>query len=129
MNLRRKFPVAAFTLIEMAMAISISLGLAVGLLALIGQQIEFSRRIADFQFLRDEAPQINTRFLRRLSAAPIPTGFIPTCLPRSPGNRPLTRSGRLFSFVFSNLMDRFGGLFSARVPTGKEASTITWRVR
>lgn len=69
MKFRRKFRVVAFTLIEMAMAISISLGLAVGLLALIGQQIEFSRRIADFQFLRDEAPQINTLFAAIISRA------------------------------------------------------------
>ncbi|MDF2375886.1 MAG: hypothetical protein P1U81_06565 [Verrucomicrobiales bacterium] len=69
MKIRRKNHILAFTLIEMAMAISISLGLAVGLLALIGQQIEFSRRIADFQFLRDEAPQINTLFAAIISRA------------------------------------------------------------
>lgn len=69
MKFRKDSPLAAFSLIEMAMAISISLGLAMGLLALIGQQIEFSRRIAQFQFLRDEAPQINTLFAAIISRA------------------------------------------------------------
>lgn len=64
-----KFRSAAFSLLELSMAISISLGIAVGLLALIGQQIEFSRRIADFQFLRDEAPHINTLFAAIVSRA------------------------------------------------------------
>ncbi len=69
MKFRKDSPLAAFSLIEMAMAISISLGLAIGLLALIGQQIEFSRRIAEFRFLRDEASQINTLLSAIISRA------------------------------------------------------------
>jgi len=49
-----------FTLIEMTLAVSLSVGIAATIIATLQQQVSFTRVISSFQFLRDEAPQINT---------------------------------------------------------------------
>lgn len=49
-----------FTLIEMSVALAMSLGIAFTLVGMLQQQVAFTGMIARFQFLRDEAPQINT---------------------------------------------------------------------
>tara|TARA_R110000850_G_scaffold130654_4_gene251237 strand:- start:297 stop:833 length:537 start_codon:yes stop_codon:yes gene_type:complete len=61
MKLQQKAPSRkGFTLIEMTAALVLSMGIAIALLALLQQQISFTRALNDFKFLRDEAPQINT---------------------------------------------------------------------
>ena len=50
----------AFTLIEMTMALSMTLTIAAVLLLLLQQQLSFGQAMAKFAFLRDEAPQVNT---------------------------------------------------------------------
>ncbi|MEM9281979.1 MAG: hypothetical protein AAGA96_09145, partial [Verrucomicrobiota bacterium] len=50
----------AFTIIEMTVALAMSLGIAFALLGLLQQQVAFNRALADFSFLRDDAPQVNT---------------------------------------------------------------------
>ena len=49
-----------FTLLEMTMALVLSMGIAFVIIGLLQQQVSFSRALADFRFLRDEAPQLNT---------------------------------------------------------------------
>ncbi|HQW28424.1 MAG TPA: hypothetical protein PK529_04520 [Verrucomicrobiales bacterium] len=49
-----------FTLIEMTLALAMTLGIAATLIGLIQQQVSFVGLISRFKFLRDEAPQINT---------------------------------------------------------------------
>lgn len=51
---------AAFTLLEMTLALGMSLGIASAIVGLLQQQVSFNRVIASFQFLREDAPQINT---------------------------------------------------------------------
>lgn len=50
----------AFTLIEMTMALSMTLTIAAVLLLLLQQQLSFGKAMGKFAFLRDEAPQVNT---------------------------------------------------------------------
>lgn len=49
-----------FTLVEMTLAIFLSLGVASAVIVLLQQQISFTRIFGTYQFLREEAPQINT---------------------------------------------------------------------
>ncbi len=49
-----------FTLIEMSLAIALTLGIAMAVIGMLQQQISFSSLLARFQFLREDAPQINT---------------------------------------------------------------------
>lgn len=51
---------AGYTLIEITLALGMSLGIASAIVGLLQQQVSFNRVISSFQFLRDEAPQINT---------------------------------------------------------------------
>lgn len=55
---RRK--TAGFTLLEMTLALGLSLGIAATVVGLLQQQISFTKILSNFQFLREEAPQINT---------------------------------------------------------------------
>lgn len=50
----------AFTIVEMALAVSLTLGVAAALIGLINQQVDFATALSNFRFLREEAPQINT---------------------------------------------------------------------
>ncbi|MDF1740152.1 MAG: hypothetical protein P1U86_13400 [Verrucomicrobiales bacterium] len=49
-----------FTLIEMTLALSMTLTIAGVLLILLQQQLSFGQALGQFSFLRDEAPQVNT---------------------------------------------------------------------
>lgn len=53
-------PSRAFTLLEMTLALALTLGIAVTVVGLLQQQVSFTRILANFQFLREEAPQVNT---------------------------------------------------------------------
>jgi type II secretory pathway pseudopilin PulG len=53
-------PSAGFTLLEMTIALSLSLGIASTVVGLLQQQVSFTRLLSKFQFLREEAPQVNT---------------------------------------------------------------------
>lgn len=55
-QLRRR----GFTLLEMTLAIGMSLGIAGMLVGLMQQQVSFTRMLTQFRFLREEAPNINT---------------------------------------------------------------------
>lgn len=49
-----------FTVVEMALAIGLSIGIAAVIIGLLQQQVSFNRALMQFSFLRDDAPQINT---------------------------------------------------------------------
>lgn len=49
-----------FTLIEMTLAMALTLGIAAAVIGMLQQQISFTGILARFQFLREDAPQINT---------------------------------------------------------------------
>jgi prepilin-type N-terminal cleavage/methylation domain-containing protein len=51
---------SGFTLIEMTLALALSLGISATVVAILRQQISFTQIIANFQFLREEAPQVNS---------------------------------------------------------------------
>lgn len=51
---------AGFTIIEMALALGLSIGIAAVIIGLLSQQVSFARALGQFSFLRDDAPQINT---------------------------------------------------------------------
>jgi type II secretory pathway pseudopilin PulG len=55
---RKRTP--GFTLLEMTLAVAMGLGIASALLSMLQQQISFTRVVAQFSFLRQDAPQINT---------------------------------------------------------------------
>lgn len=54
----RKF--RGFTIIEMTVALAMTLGIASTIVGMLQQQVAFVGLVSRFQFLRDEAPQINT---------------------------------------------------------------------
>lgn len=60
---------AGYTLIEMTLALALSMGIASAIVALLQQQVSFTRVISKFQFLRDEAPQINTLLAHLINKA------------------------------------------------------------
>ena len=47
-------------MVELALAMALTMGIAAALLGLIQPQISFTQTLNNFRFLRDEAPQINT---------------------------------------------------------------------
>lgn len=49
-----------FTIIEMTIALAMTLGIASTIVGMLQQQVSFVGMVSRFQFLRDEAPQINT---------------------------------------------------------------------
>jgi len=49
-----------FTIIEMTIALAMTLGIASTIVGMLQQQVSFIGLVSRFQFLRDEAPQINT---------------------------------------------------------------------
>lgn len=51
---------SGFTLIEMTLAVAMSLGIAFAVIGLLQQHLSFTQAISRFQFIRDDAPQINT---------------------------------------------------------------------
>lgn len=50
----------AFTLLEMTIALAMSMGIAATLIVFMQQQVSLAQVMQRFSFLRDEAPQINT---------------------------------------------------------------------
>lgn len=58
-----------FTLLEMALAVTMGLGIAAALLNLLQQQVSFTRIVSQFSFLRQEAPQINTLLANIINSA------------------------------------------------------------
>lgn len=52
--------VKGFTMVELALAVALTMGIASALIAMLQQQISFTQTLRDFAFLRDEAPQVNT---------------------------------------------------------------------
>jgi hypothetical protein len=69
MKATRRKTRAGFTLIEMALTLSLSVGIAATIVATLQQQVSFMRVISSFQFLRDEAPQINTLLANLINKA------------------------------------------------------------
>lgn len=59
LSLQRKKK-GGFTVIEMALAMGLSIGIAGVIIGLLSQQVSFARALGQFSFLRDDAPQINT---------------------------------------------------------------------
>lgn len=50
----------AFTMIELTLAVAVSMLIATGCLMLLGLHTNYMREVNSFQFLRDEAPQVNS---------------------------------------------------------------------
>jgi hypothetical protein len=65
---QRRLP-AAFTLVEMTLAIFLSMGVASAVIVMLQQQVSFTRIFGTYQFLREEAPQINTLLTTLLGKA------------------------------------------------------------
>ena len=57
---RKQTSKIGFTLIEMTMALAMAMGIVFAIVGMMQQQISFNQTLADFRFLRDEAPQLNT---------------------------------------------------------------------
>ena len=57
---RSKRSTSGFTMVELALAVALTLGISAALIGLIQQQISFTSMLNNFRFLRDEAPQVNT---------------------------------------------------------------------
>jgi len=51
---------SGFTLVEMSLALALSLGIAAVIITMLSQQVSFARALGEFRFLRDDAPQVNT---------------------------------------------------------------------
>lgn len=62
-------PSRGFTLIEMTLAMAMTLGIGMAVLGMLQQQISFSSALARFQFLREDAPQINTLMANLINRA------------------------------------------------------------
>ena len=60
---------SAFSLIELAAAIALTLGVATATLTIITQHTVFLRHLSLFTFIRDEAPQVNRILASLLSSA------------------------------------------------------------
>lgn len=69
MKATRRKTRAGFTLIEMTLALALSVGIAAAVVALLQQQVSFTRVLSSFQFLRDEAPQVNTLLANLINKA------------------------------------------------------------
>jgi hypothetical protein len=69
MKATRRIKRAGFTLIEMTLALALSMGIAAAVVALLQQQVSFTQVISRFQFLRDEAPQVNTLLANLINKA------------------------------------------------------------
>ena len=57
---RRRHRQRGFTMIELTLAVSVSMLVATGCLMLLGLHTNYMREVNSFQFLRDEAPQVNS---------------------------------------------------------------------
>jgi prepilin-type N-terminal cleavage/methylation domain-containing protein len=60
---------SGFTLIEMTLALALSLGISATVVAILRQQVSFARITANFQFLCQDAPQVNSLLSRILQKA------------------------------------------------------------
>lgn len=69
MKLRISKNSKGFTLLEMALALGMGLGISAALLTMLQQQVSFTRIVSQFSFLRQEAPQINTLLANLLHGA------------------------------------------------------------
>jgi|GEM_PF-525177 len=58
-----------FTLIELTAAVALAMGVAGASLTIINQHIAFSKILKSFDFIRDEAPQINRALASLMSSA------------------------------------------------------------
>ena len=89
----------AMTLIELAVAISISLILSFAIVLLLGQQVRFYTQLQKFRFLREEAPQINSLFATIVSGADSYRIYATGNTARSPDGLP-ARSGTALRLSF-----------------------------
>lgn len=56
---RRQRRTAGFTLMEMTLALTLTMGVAATTVLMAGQHVSFLRLVGEFSFLRDEAPAVN----------------------------------------------------------------------
>lgn len=90
-----------FTVLEMTLALALSLGVAVTLISLLQQQIGFSRALSRFSFLRDEAPQINT-LLSTIITKSDNYRIYPDVGKAKAGTEPVRSGGRALRLRFRN---------------------------
>jgi len=60
---------SGFTILEMTLALSLAMGVAAALIGLLSQQVSFNRILADYRFLRDEAPQVSSLLTNLINKA------------------------------------------------------------
>lgn len=101
MNASRYNQHRGFTLIEMTLALALSLGIAASVVALLQQQVSFTQIIGRFQFLREEAPQINTLLASLLSDADS-YRIYPSRANAVSGMAPVTSNGRALRLRLRN---------------------------
>lgn len=58
-----------FTLLEMTLALAMTLGISAMLIGIMQQQVSFTRMLMQFRFLREEAPNINTLMTTMINKA------------------------------------------------------------
>lgn len=66
---RKRYSCGGFTLLEMSVAMALTLGLATMLVGIMQQQVSFTRMLTQFRFLREEAPNINTLMTTMINKA------------------------------------------------------------
>ncbi|NLT70255.1 MAG: type II secretion system protein [Verrucomicrobiaceae bacterium] len=61
--------IRGFTLLEMSVAMALTMGLSTMLVGIMQQQVSFTRMLTQFRFLREEAPNINTLMTTMINKA------------------------------------------------------------
>ena len=61
--------IRAFTMLELTLAVAVSMLIASGCLMILGLHTNYMREVNSFQFLRDEAPQVNSLVTQLVSKA------------------------------------------------------------
>jgi len=84
-----------FTLIEMTVALTMTLGIAGMLMGILQQQVSFTRMLAQFHFLREEAPNINTLMTNVINKADSYRIYASTANAKAATNAVLTKGKSL----------------------------------
>jgi len=61
--MNRRSPISSrggFTIVEMALALGLTIGISGVIVAMLSQQVSFARALGEFRFLQNDAPKINT---------------------------------------------------------------------
>lgn len=90
-----------FTLLEMTIALMMSMGIAATLVIMIQQHVSLTQVIGKFAFLRDEAPQINTLLTTMINKADFYRIYSSVDNAKN-GTNPVRSDGRALRLRFRN---------------------------